>query len=206
MEEELYITKKQVVQVISEYLSSLMNKEGYVWVKSKDEFVKKSNDWSLHICLNSKNFWPLKQEFNIPIYIVNEKINTIRMKFFSNVKKKDLLFHEWLVLPNSNELQYKELYTISDIEIAKKETYDLIKNKGLKYLEKYSNLDSVIEYSKEIKNSHFISILLIALRLSENNQYQKIKSDVLNHIFEPQNPTDSKQELKNLIEYLDRLK
>lgn len=205
MEEEQYITKKQVVKTISEYLEPLMQKNGFEFKKSTDSFVKKKDFGLLEISINSKNFWPLKQELNFPIAIVNHQINSIRMLFFKDVKKNDLIIYSWLVLPNSNELKYKKLYNSEDIEMAKKEAFELIEKEGFEFLEKYSNLQNIIEYASKIKNSHFISIVLVASKLAKNSHYEIVKNEVLNDLLHPDNRIENKQELQNLISYLDEL-
>lgn len=206
---KLYITKKQVVQTISDFLEPTMNKYGFKWIKSNDEFIKKNNEWSFHILLNTKNFWPLLQEFNIHISVVNKEINKIRMLFFSNAKIDNYTVSKWLVLPNSNELRYKELYTINDIEIAKKEAYDLIKNEAFIYLEKYSKLENIIEEKKILNNDYNMSILLISSKLSNDIRYNIFKDEIIKYIqsndFKYEGVEKDIKSLLSLINYLDNL-
>ena len=206
MEEELYITKKQVVKIISDDLELIMTENNFKFVKSKDAFIKKTSFGYLKIFININSFWPLKQELNISISVINYKINEIRMIFFSNAKRDNLIIHNWLVLPNSNELKYKELYTSQDIEIAKQETYDLIKDETFTYLEKYSHLESIIEYTKNKKNSYFISILLISSKLVKDIRYNEFKKNTLDTINDVNSKLDQKETLLKLIEYLDNQK
>ncbi|WP_395043101.1 hypothetical protein [Flavobacterium sp.] len=201
MEEELYITKKQVVQVISNYLEPVMTEYGFKWIKTKDEFVKKNNEWSFHILLNSKNFWPLKQEFNIPISIVNQKVNKIRMKIFNNIKSNEPLFHKWLVLPNSNELEHKELYTIEDIEIAKIESLKIIKNEGLPFFACNSTLEQIAEYSKE-KN---YSVALISSKLFKESVYESNKIQIIGSDIFRKCDLDYRSNIEKLIKLLDEM-
>lgn len=202
MEEDLYITKKQVVKTISDFLEPLMSENGFIWIKSKDEFVRKNKEWSFHISLNSKNFWTLKQEFNISIYVVNKEVNLIRKKFFENVKNNDQLFHRWLVLPNSNELEYKELYTSQDIEIAKHESWELIENEGLLFFEKNKTFESIAEYCKD----EYFPEALISAKLHNESKYKIIKSYILNSDLFKKNSPDRLNSIENLISFLDKFK
>lgn len=199
--DEFYITKKQVVQIISNYLEPLMTENGFKWIKSKDEFVKKNNEWSFHILLNSKNFWPLKQEFNIPISIVNQKINKIRSIIFTNIKINDSLFHEWLVLPNSNELEHKELYTIEDIEIAKIESSEIIKNEGLSFFKNNSTLEQITEYCKE----RDFSVALVSSKLYKQAIYDSIKDHIRKSDTFKKCDSDYLNNIEKLIEFLDKM-
>lgn len=199
--DELYITKKQVVQIISNYLEPIMTENGFNWVKSKDAFVKKEKEWSFYILLNIVNFWPLKQEFNISISIVNQKINKIISIIFTNTKINDSLFHKWLVLPNSNELEYKELYTIEDIENAKIESLEIIKNEGLPFFKNNNTLEQIAEYSKE-RN---YSVALVSSKLYKEEIYYSIKNEIINSdIFKKCN-LNYIGNIEKLIELLDEM-
>ena len=109
IKEELYITKKQVVQIICDYLEPLMTENDFKFIKTKDEFIKKTAFGHQEISTNITSYWPLKQEVNIHIATINYQINQIRTMFFCSAKKNNYTVSKWLVLPNSNELKYKEL-------------------------------------------------------------------------------------------------
>lgn len=206
MEEELYITKKQVIKIISDDLEPIMTENNFKFVKSKDCFIKKTNFGYLKILININSFQPLKQEINISISVINYEINEIRKLFFGDAIKDDYIISKWLTLPNSNELEYKELYTFQDILIAKQEAFDLIQKEAFIFLEKYSHLESIIEYSKEIKNSYFVSIFLISSKLAKDSRYNEFKKEILITINDKNSKLDQKEALLSLVEYLDNSK
>lgn len=201
MEEELYITKKQVVKIISDYLEPLMTENNFKFIKSKDAFIKKTNFGYLKILININSFWPLKQELNISISVINYKINEIKMLFFSNTKRDNLIIYNWLVLPNSNELKYKELYTLQDIEIAKQEAFNLIKNDAFTYLKKYSDLENITEYCKD----SYLNIALISAKLFNQSVYTATKNHIKKSDIFKKSDSDYINNIEKLIKYLDEM-
>lgn len=191
--EELYITKKQVVAELAGYLSPYLLQGGFKFLKSKDAFVKKTDFGHYRIYFTIINFWPLKQNYTISItcrYICIQKILTQIDNLFDNSETA----YEWLVLPNSNELQYKELYTSNDIELAKKESLLLIKDEAPKYFEKWSSLQKMVEYYKDYyttppdgiaANMNNLLKLLICLKLTGNQlEYNRFITELKSKVYD----------------------
>lgn len=217
--EELYITKKQVVNIISDYIQPLMTENGFTWYKSKEEFIKKSKFENLYLSFAIVNFWPLKQDYKISLSVKFNQFQSIKALFSHNKETKNhSTIYKSLILNNSYELGFKELYTTVDIEIAKKESFDLIKKEAFVFFDEFSNLDSYVE---DCKNSFFKYYLfnslieyVILLKLTFNLiDYENIRKNFL-YFAQKSETTDyeflTEEEkvikLKKLFDYLDNLK
>lgn len=209
--EEVNLTKQQVAKALCQYLDPFLTKQGFKLIKYRDVFIKKTDFGSLEISVNTISYWPQKQEVNIPIHISIYSINKVKKKFFNNVQKEDPTMYKWLVLPNSNELKFKEIVTESDLEIAKVEALELIQNEAIPYFEEYSQLENIIDYASKIRNSHFMSVLLIALKQANDERYLEHRNEIVRHLKNCEsNKTEKGQERKqiifDLIKYLDQQK
>lgn len=208
--EEVFLTKNQVTQSLCDFLEPHLNQQGFKLVKYRSLFIKKTDFGSLELSVNTMSYWPKKQEVNFPIHVSIHAINQVRKKFFKNVEKEDAIMYKWLVLPNSNELKFKELYTEEDLEKAKEEALRLFEEQAIPFFEQYSQLDQVIEYASKIKNSHFMSVLLIALKQANDERYLDYRNEIVRYLKDcASSKTEKGQERKqvifDLIKHLDQL-
>jgi hypothetical protein len=209
LSEEVFLTKNQVTQSLCDFLEPHLNQQGFKLVKYRSIFIKKTDFGTLELSVNTISYWPKKQEVNLPIHISFHAINQVRKKFFKHIEKEDAIIYKWLVFPNSNELKFKELYTEEDVEIAKIEALHLFKDQAMPFFEQYSQLDQVIEYASKIKNSHFMSVLLIALKQANDDRYLDYRNEIVRYLKDcASSKTEKGQERKqvifDLIKYLDQ--
>ena len=207
---EVFLTKNQVTQTLCDYLEPHLSQHGFKLVRYRSIFIKKTPFGSLELSVNTVSDWPKKQEVNFPVHISFHNINQVRKKFFKNVQKEDATMYKWLVLPNSNELKYKELYTEEDLEKAKIDAINLFDEQALPYFEQYSHLEEVMEYASKIRNSHFMSVLLIALQQTHDERYMEHRNQIVRYLKDHESSKtekgqERKQTLFDLIKYLDQL-
>lgn len=182
MENLEYITKKQTLTALQDAINPIMVEKGFKWVKSKDAFVKKDKEWYLELCLNIINFWPLKQEFNLPVVIVNNKLNELFIKTI-NVKKNDYLIYKWFMLDDSNELKFKELYTSQDVDNARNATYTLVVEKILPFFETFTQINNILKFYKKDTDSdlyfhRFLKYVILLYISNTREEYNFIKENV----------------------------
>ncbi|MEC4050207.1 hypothetical protein OX284_012260 [Flavobacterium sp. SUN046] len=207
--EEVNLTKQQVAKPICQHLEPFLTEQGFKLIKYRDVFIKKTAFGSLEISVNTISYWPQKQEVNLPIHVSINAINEVRKKFFNNVQKEDPTMYKWLVLPNSNELKFKEIITESDLEIAKVEALELIQKEAIPYFEQFSQMEHIIDYASKIRNSHFMSVLLIALKQSNDERYLEHRNEIVRHLkncesSKTEKGQERKQIIFDLIKYLDQ--
>lgn len=202
--EELYITKKQVVWEMAEFLAPYLIPEGFKFLKSKDAFIKKTGFGHYRIYFNIINYWPLKQDYNITITCNHKKVIQILSLIEDKFKNSELTY-EWLVLPDSSPTNYKELYTSEDINNVKQASLNLINDEAPKYFEKWSSLEKLGEYYKELytkpnsiaSNMNILLRLLICLKLTNNEEeYNRFINDLKSKIYD--------LKTKNQEEYYER--
>lgn len=80
-----YITKSQVIELVGNNLNLLLSTREFKYVKSKESFIRKTDFRSEEIVLNVKNFWPLQQDINLPLVIINQRINQITKEFYIDI-------------------------------------------------------------------------------------------------------------------------
>lgn len=188
--EDLDITKTEVIESIRDYIEPLMLENGFKWMKSKKEFKKKTDFGFYSLSFNIINFWPLKQDLNISLNVKYPKIQNVFSLFSTNKETKNhATVARWLVLPNSDKLQYKELYVKNDIKIAKVEALKCIKDEAFIFFQKYSDLKEVAFYYRDMYEKTFkgkkiscyfktLIKVIILFRISNCiNEYEEIRNN-----------------------------
>ncbi len=213
MEKE-YVTKKQLLKSLVESLEYYLSSNGFTTNATNELFFKSVDKRVFKIHLVVKNYWPLKQDFNILLGIVFEDINIIITKFLKghlsyNYDKKFELTTFKYVLPHSNQLGFKEIFTSNDINQVCSESLKLIEQNALLFFESNSSYSSVGEYYIEMfeKRKYYLDLVvaLIASKFDNNSDYFKIQKRLINFISNEKTTDIPKEPLMDLIKYLDNL-
>ena len=181
-------------------------------INSKEVFSKKNKNTIFNVILAVKSYWPLKQELNIVLSICYTDINFIIAKFYKQHLDYDFnkdfnLISKRLILSNSNELEFKELYFTKDIEKICPEVLSIIKQNLNIFFEKYCNYSCLADEYIEDNNIEWYQgriFALVALKISNDKRYICYKSELIKIIKKDSFDVSKRQSIQNIIQYVDK--